>query len=385
MATRPLILLMGTTASGKTRLALQLAQALNGEIICGDALQLWQGIPILSAAPTLDEQAAVKHHLFGLYAPFQRDNGSEFTYEVKTVRDWYASVCDILVKMQSSCVPIIVGGTHYFFLFFLSQPGTKDFLRSVALQPVLLFCDANEALSGRVATRIVSMINEGLLSEVSALLSSIEPSRIARVTEGYVKDGVSDGIMQAIGLREFILAANHNDAFKHFMEDKESIQRLDLSTISACTDILLSSVLNNSTGLSTDSILDFAGALSISMDIAVQLGAVLLAIFNNTITYAKQQRKWVRRLQRHGLSILQLDTSDWKDDKIMAIALEEVHKVSCCTEINYTFLPLTSQTLYCEICKMSITGVKAHDEHIRSRAHRRRLTASKKEQVKNKK
>lgn len=379
---RPLILLMGTTASGKTRLALQLAQALNGEIICGDALQLWQGIPILSAAPTLDEQAIVKHHLFGLYAPFQKENSSNFIYERKTVRDWHNSVCDVLLKIKPPHVPIITGGTHYFFLFFLSQSNTKDFLCSVGLQPVLLFCDAHESLATRVAARIVSMINEGLLSEVSSLLARLEPGRIARVTNGYVRDGVSDGIMQAIGFREFILATERNDEFKQFMENRQFIQKLNTSTVSACANKLFSSILNDPLAVAIDNIECFADGLPIPMNVALQLGAVLVEIYNNTISYGKEQRKWVRRLERHGLSILHLNTSDWKNDEIMTMALEEINKVSCSAEISYIFISVSSPVLYCKTCKVSVTGEKAYEDHIRSRVHRRRLAATKKEQAK---
>lgn len=73
------------------------------------------------------------------------------------------------------------------------------------------------------------------------------------------------------------------------------------------------------------------------MEAALQLGTVLLEVFDNTVAYAKQQRKWARKLERHGLSILHIDTSDWKEDNIMPLILDEVAKVSCYAKINYTF------------------------------------------------
>ncbi|KAE8303443.1 tRNA delta2-isopentenylpyrophosphate transferase [Giardia duodenalis] len=376
MKVRPLILVMGTTASGKTRLALQLAQALNGEIICGDALQLWQGISILSAAPTLAEQTAIKHHLFGLYAPFQEEDGSKFVYEMKTVRDWYANVCNVLREIHPPSIPIMVGGTHYFFLFFLSQPGTKDLLCSIGLQPILLFCDAHAALTSHVATRVVSMIRQGLLNEVSLLLSNLEPNRVTRIVDGYVRDGVSDGILQAIGLREFVLAAQQSDAFRGLVKNG-SLSKLDPLLVSTCADALFCSILKD-TSARADGILRFADLLQIPMEAALQLGTVLLEVFDNTVAYAKQQRKWARKLERHGLSILHIDTSDWKEDNIMPLILDEVAKVSCYAKINYTFLPLGPQILYCDTCKVSITGEKVYQEHIRSRAHRRRLNNERK-------
>lgn len=59
----------GATAVGKTAHALALARELGGEIVNGDAFQLFRGIETLSAAPSAGEMAAVPHHLFGVLEP----------------------------------------------------------------------------------------------------------------------------------------------------------------------------------------------------------------------------------------------------------------------------------------------------------------------------
>jgi tRNA dimethylallyltransferase len=56
----------GATASGKTRLAIELARELRCEIISADSRQIYRGIPIGTAAPTAEELAAVPHHLVGM-------------------------------------------------------------------------------------------------------------------------------------------------------------------------------------------------------------------------------------------------------------------------------------------------------------------------------
>ena len=58
--------LCGPTASGKTALALALAEAWDGEIVNGDAFRIYRGLEILSAAPSGEEQAACPHYLFGV-------------------------------------------------------------------------------------------------------------------------------------------------------------------------------------------------------------------------------------------------------------------------------------------------------------------------------
>ncbi len=92
----------GPTASGKSKLALWLAQHVDGEIINADSLQLYKSIPILSASPDNEELAQTRHHLFGIYHDDQ----------ISTVQAWtqlaQATIRDILKRQKT---PIIVGGT----------------------------------------------------------------------------------------------------------------------------------------------------------------------------------------------------------------------------------------------------------------------------------
>ncbi|MGZ6011261.1 MAG: tRNA (adenosine(37)-N6)-dimethylallyltransferase, partial [Caulobacteraceae bacterium] len=64
--TAPVLLIAGPTASGKSALALRLAERLNGEIVNADALQLYADLRVLSARPTAEEEARAPHHLFGV-------------------------------------------------------------------------------------------------------------------------------------------------------------------------------------------------------------------------------------------------------------------------------------------------------------------------------
>ena len=64
-SSRPLVAVVGPTASGKTELALRLCEALGGEIVGCDALQIRAGLPILTAKPTPAESGRAAHHLIG--------------------------------------------------------------------------------------------------------------------------------------------------------------------------------------------------------------------------------------------------------------------------------------------------------------------------------
>ena len=61
-----LLAVMGPTASGKSKLALELAQRLDGEIVSADSMQLYRGLAIGTAQPTAEEQQLVPHHLVGV-------------------------------------------------------------------------------------------------------------------------------------------------------------------------------------------------------------------------------------------------------------------------------------------------------------------------------
>jgi tRNA dimethylallyltransferase len=60
---------VGPTASGKTRLSLELAERLNGEIVSADAMQVYRGMEIGTAAPTSGERARAPHHLVSFLSP----------------------------------------------------------------------------------------------------------------------------------------------------------------------------------------------------------------------------------------------------------------------------------------------------------------------------
>jgi tRNA dimethylallyltransferase len=62
---QPALVIGGPTASGKTGLAISLAQRLGGDVINGDAFQLYAGLPVLTAQPSAAQRALVPHHLFG--------------------------------------------------------------------------------------------------------------------------------------------------------------------------------------------------------------------------------------------------------------------------------------------------------------------------------
>jgi len=103
---KKIILLMGPTASGKTDLAIKIAQSGNYEIINGDAMQIYQEIPIITAQPTIEEKSSIAHHLFGY----------KLGDEACSVANWLVDAQSKIEEVLSrNNIPIIVGGSGLYF------------------------------------------------------------------------------------------------------------------------------------------------------------------------------------------------------------------------------------------------------------------------------
>ena len=111
MKTR-LIVVAGPTASGKTSLGIEIARAVDGEIISADSMQVYKGMGIATAAPTIEERAVVPHHLVEFLERDERFSVSAFCKYAKNAAD------DILGRGK---VPVIVGGTGLFINSFVDH------------------------------------------------------------------------------------------------------------------------------------------------------------------------------------------------------------------------------------------------------------------------
>lgn len=99
---KPLIVILGPTAVGKTEISIRLAQALGGEIISADSRLFYRGMDIGTAKPTRDEQDRVPHHMIDIATPDQEWSLGMYLSRTKQVIDEIH---------QRGSIPFLVGGT----------------------------------------------------------------------------------------------------------------------------------------------------------------------------------------------------------------------------------------------------------------------------------
>ena len=105
-----IIAIAGPTASGKTKMAIDLAKQINGEIISADSRYVYKGFDIASAKPTLEEMDGIPHHLIDIVEP-------EVDY---SVADFYDDARDKIYEiLERGKTPIVAGGTGLYFRVLL--------------------------------------------------------------------------------------------------------------------------------------------------------------------------------------------------------------------------------------------------------------------------
>ncbi len=91
---------VGPTASGKTALALALAERLETEIVSADSMQIYRGMEIGTAAPTAEEQARVRHHFVGFLEPGEHFSAGEFGRQAR----------ELVARLNAEGKPAVVAG-----------------------------------------------------------------------------------------------------------------------------------------------------------------------------------------------------------------------------------------------------------------------------------
>ena len=173
---KPLIAVVGATASGKTALAVKIAQKYNGEVVSADSMQIYKGMNIATAKPDIEEMDGITHHLIDFLEPTETFSVSQYVELANKAID------DILSRNK---IPVLCGGTG---LYVRSLVENIKFTE----QPV------DEALREELQRRYQTEGGEVLLKELAVFdpetAKSLHPSnskRIIRAIEIYRTTGIT--------------------------------------------------------------------------------------------------------------------------------------------------------------------------------------------------
>ncbi len=119
----PIVAVVGATASGKSELALDLAEALGGEIVNTDAMALYRGMDVGTAKLPVAERRGIPHHLLDYVDVNQPLTVAEYQADARAV------IADVRARQR---VPVLVGGSALYTRAVLDRfefPGTDDVVR----------------------------------------------------------------------------------------------------------------------------------------------------------------------------------------------------------------------------------------------------------------
>ena len=170
---RPAILIHGPTASGKTKISIEMAKSLNGEVINADSMQVYRDLHVITARPTVEEMQEVPHHLFGYKDAAERGSAGAWLRDIQPIlRD---------VRKRGK-VPIVIGGTGLHLQALIEGiseiPSIPEDCREDARQ--MLQKDGNEAA--------LAYLNS--IDPITAnRLTANDRQRVARAIEVYLATG----------------------------------------------------------------------------------------------------------------------------------------------------------------------------------------------------
>lgn len=174
--TPKIIVVCGPTATGKTRLGIELARQYDGEIVSADSMQVYRRMDIGTAKATAEERAAAIHHMLDVAEPEENYSVARYVEE--------ASRCcnDILSRGK---LPILVGGTG---LYIDSLISGRDFAEN----------DGDEGLRQRLSAEYDALGGEAMLRRLGSFdperaekLHASDKRRIVRAMEIYLLTGVT--------------------------------------------------------------------------------------------------------------------------------------------------------------------------------------------------
>ena len=205
------VLIAGPTASGKSALALELAAKLGGVIINADSMQVYRDLRVITARPTLQEEAQQPHKLYGHVDAAENYSVGRWLRDARTALD---------EAKAAGRMPIMVGGTGLYFMALT---------RGLAAVPPIP-ADIRAAVRGRLASEGVAPLYAELTERDPASAQRLMPgdrSRITRALEVVLATGRSLSDWHREGMPA-VIGQMHAAWFFLDVDREELARRIDL-------------------------------------------------------------------------------------------------------------------------------------------------------------
>ncbi|MBN7772515.1 tRNA (adenosine(37)-N6)-dimethylallyltransferase MiaA [Clostridium aminobutyricum] len=280
---KEIIIVAGPTAVGKTKYAIEIAKAMNGEIVSCDSMQLYRFMDIGSAKPTTQEQAEVKHYLVDQIDPREPFSAAEYQKRAK------AAIVEIFDKGKT---PIVSGGTGLYVNSLLydmnfSAPPVGNAYREKLEK--LAEEQGNEAVYNRLKEVDPKAAERIHVNNLKKMIRAIE---VAENTESGIKPFEES----------FVKTNDYNYTLIGLSRDREELydrinQRVDLllemGLIEEISSLLSMGLTEENISMKGIGYKEIIGYLKGEYD----LEHAIYLVKRNTRHYAKRQMTWFRRYE----------------------------------------------------------------------------------------
>ena len=309
MMKKPLIILTGPTAVGKTKASIQLAKAIGGEIISADSMQVYRHMDIGSAKITSEEMQGVKHYLIDVLEPDEEFHVVKFQQLAKEAME------EIYAKEK---IPIVVGGTGFYIQALLYDIDFTENNEDTAYRKEL-----EQIADTKGAEYLHEMLRE--VDEKSAEnIHANNVKRVIRALEFFKQTGqkISEHNEKEreksspYAFCYFVLNDKRESLYKRIeLRIDEMIKEGLIAEVEALKEKGYAREMTSMQGLGYKEILDYLNGVT-SLEEAVYI------LKRDTRHFAKRQITWFKR--EKDVIWVNKDEFDYDEEKILAFLLEKI-------------------------------------------------------------
>ena len=278
MKKRTITLIAGPTASGKSDFALKLAEENDAVIVNADSMQIYDVLNVITARPSAEDTARVRHYLYGYVSPEKQYSTGK----------WLKDVSDILKSVDSNL--IFVGGTGLYF------KALTEGLATIPDIPEETRKKWRTRLEGEGASELYKLL-QGIDYELSRRLSEKDGQRVIRALEVYDATGKTlsywqnkktESLLETGNLTKFLLLPERDVVYRRIEERFDKmVENGALEEARALDELGLNPSMP---AMKAIGIPEFIEVLKGKKTI----GEAIVEAKTNTRRYAKRQMTWFR-------------------------------------------------------------------------------------------